>query len=622
MVLKLASRDVAAILLVCLAGRSFLAGGAPGLLALSCGAATWGTANLVTLAVVGENANARITVGSMGMWLSALCYLSGAVLSLRVKRSLRARGLWLGAGLAAAVGAVGLVTQASFRSSLPVFFVEGHGGMPVRYVVLGSTIAMLLLTAMLLRAGERPWPSAFTHWYALALILVAVGLFGLMILALRNSALDWTCRAALDLGGIYLLIAAFSSRREYGTSGLRLGQASEEARYPYAVAMIAVLACAAVRLVFLQGLGSRVPFATFFPAVMLAALYGGFRAGLLASVLTASLIGFLWMEPAGDLSLREPADWLALATLLLVGALTSLVVEAMQRAERRAQEAETQARIAAARQQDLEALAKAKAELARANEELERKVRDRTARLQELVSELEHFSYTITHDMRAPLRAMKSYAEMVNELSVECPHVEQRTLLNRIMTAADRMDALIRDALSYSQAVRKELPLEPVDAAALLSGMLDTYPELQPSKTHIRVEGELPVVMANEAGLTQCFSNLLGNAVKFVKPGERPQIRLWAERREDWVRLWIEDQGIGIPRAMQRRVFDMFARGHQGYLGTGIGLALVRKVVDRMGGKVGVESEEGKGSRFWLELRAEDATVMGRAEAQPGGSRG
>ncbi len=204
--------------------------------------------------------------------------------------------------------------------------------------------------------------------------------------------------------------------------------------------------------------------------------------------------------------------------------------------------------------------------------------------------------------MRAPLRAMKGFAEVIEELSADAS-AELRQFVRRIMVAAERMDALIRDALNYSRAVRQELPLEPIDSGALLRGMLDSYPELQPSKAHIRIEGELPMVMANEAGLTQCFSNLLGNAVKFVVPSQMPQVHIWAEAREEWVRIWVADQGIGISPQMMPRIFDMFSRGSNTYEGTGIGLALVRKVVQRMGGKVGVESEEGKGSRFWIELK-------------------
>jgi CheY-like chemotaxis protein len=107
--------------------------------------------------------------------------------------------------------------------------------------------------------------------------------------------------------------------------------------------------------------------------------------------------------------------------------------------------------------------------------------------------------------------------------------------------------------------------------------------------------------------LTQCFSNLLGNAVKFVRPGEKPEVRVWAEDREGWSRIWIEDKGIGISREMLPRVFDMFSRGSRNYEGTGVGLALVRKVAQRMGGRAGVESDEGIGSRFWIEVKSVEA---------------
>jgi len=109
--------------------------------------------------------------------------------------------------------------------------------------------------------------------------------------------------------------------------------------------------------------------------------------------------------------------------------------------------------------------------------------------------------------------------------------------------------------------------------------------------------------MGSEALLTQCFANLLGNAVKFVADGVKPQVRVWAEPCNEFIRVWIEDNGIGIPLHAQPRLFRMFQRLTANYEGTGIGLAIVRKVVERMGGRVGAESAPGKGSRFWVELR-------------------
>jgi signal transduction histidine kinase len=138
----------------------------------------------------------------------------------------------------------------------------------------------------------------------------------------------------------------------------------------------------------------------------------------------------------------------------------------------------------------------------------------------------------------------------------------------------------------------------------LLAELIESYPDLHKWRSHIQVEHPLPWVMGNEAALTQCFSSLLGNAIKFVVPGAIPEVRVWGEKLGDRARLWVEDKGIGIPAPAQERVFQMFQRATNEYEGTGIGLAVVRKVVHRMGGTVGVESEEGKGSRFWVELPA------------------
>jgi signal transduction histidine kinase len=246
-------------------------------------------------------------------------------------------------------------------------------------------------------------------------------------------------------------------------------------------------------------------------------------------------------------------------------------------------------------------------ELQRVNTNLDRLVKERTTELQDLVNELEHFSYTITHDLRAPLRAMHGFSGLLSE---ECKHLlneQSREYLARITTAAGRMDRLITDALSYSKVVRHKMPMEPVDVNRLLRGMMDSYPIFQHPNAHIEIADDLPKVLGNEAGLTQCFSNLLGNAVKFVHRGQTPVVRVTGERIGDRVRFWCEDNGIGIPKELQSRVFVMFQRLSKDYEGTGIGLALVKKVVERMGGAVGVESEPGSGCRFWVELKSADS---------------
>ena len=157
-------------------------------------------------------------------------------------------------------------------------------------------------------------------------------------------------------------------------------------------------------------------------------------------------------------------------------------------------------------------------------------------------------------------------------------------------------------------ACRDELPLIPLDAGLSLHSILATYPAFQPPHALVEFDGDFPLVHANEAALTQCFSNPLGNAVKFVEPGVTPCLRVWAETRDDRVRLLFKDNGIGIEKDGHEKIFQMFLRLSKSYEGTGIGLTIVKKAVGKMGGEVGLESQPGKGSTFWLDLaRANEA---------------
>ncbi len=262
------------------------------------------------------------------------------------------------------------------------------------------------------------------------------------------------------------------------------------------------------------------------------------------------------------------------------------------------------------RKQAEAALEAARRALAEANADLEAKVQERTAKLQETIAELEHFSYTITHDMRAPLRAMQGLGGFLVDECQNCQESARREYIRRIAAAAERMDKLITDALQYGKSLHEPFGLAAVDAHAVLHGILESYPDFQAPHCSVKISGRLPRIIGNEAGLTQCFSNFLSNAVKFHKPGMKPEIRVWAEPRGEFTRLCFEDQGIGIPRQYQHRIWTMFQKLDRATEGTGIGLALVRKVVERMRGRTGVESEPGVGSRFWVELRtSEEARV-------------
>jgi PAS domain S-box-containing protein len=262
-------------------------------------------------------------------------------------------------------------------------------------------------------------------------------------------------------------------------------------------------------------------------------------------------------------------------------------------------------------QKDAErALQQAQGQLKLHAQNLEREVRERTARLHEMVAELDSFSYSLSHDLRAPLRAIQGFSEIVlNDYSEKIP--EGVDYLRRIVKAAARMDRLIQDVLAFSRVSRAEISVRTVDLEKLVTTIVHDRPELQPPRANVVVQQPLLPVVGHEASLTQVIANLLDNAVKFVPAGVTPQVRLTTTRAEgNKVRFAVTDNGIGIDPAVQPRLFKMFERlaTDRVYEGTGIGLAIVRKAAERMNGRAGVESKPGEGSTFWIELPGANGT--------------
>jgi signal transduction histidine kinase len=241
------------------------------------------------------------------------------------------------------------------------------------------------------------------------------------------------------------------------------------------------------------------------------------------------------------------------------------------------------------------------AALSKLNEELGAKNQEHI----ETIEELERYSYSISHDMRAPLRTMNGYAQILMEECEKELSAEHFEFVRKIAAGAIRLDRLIQDVLSYSVVARSKFKLQPVDLDQLTRDILDQYPGFQPPHADVQVEGTLPAVMANEATLTQCISNLVGNAIKFVPPGKDARVRISAERRGEDCRIWFADNGIGIAPVDLERIFGIFVKIHSPdtYSGTGIGLSIVRKSAQKMNGEAGVESIVGEGSRFWLQLK-------------------
>jgi PAS domain S-box-containing protein len=267
---------------------------------------------------------------------------------------------------------------------------------------------------------------------------------------------------------------------------------------------------------------------------------------------------------------------------------------------------------------------------------LEKRVQERTARLRETISELETFSYTIAHDLRAPARSMTGYCEVMLEDFADTLPAEARLVVQKIARASRRMEALTYDLLQFSKVSRQDIALSPVKIEPIIEEVAALrLPSVQHALT---LRAPLRPVLGHYGLLQHVFSNLIDNAVKFVQPDGVPKITIFTEPVQhgsastrsrslvfsskdvqatesatvpledsgEYVRIWVRDEGIGIPREAHQKIFGIFERGVPSslYEGTGMGLAIVARAMQRMGGACGVESEIGKGSAFWLELRA------------------
>ncbi len=244
--------------------------------------------------------------------------------------------------------------------------------------------------------------------------------------------------------------------------------------------------------------------------------------------------------------------------------------------------------------------------LVEAHQELETKVSERTNRLEETVQQLESFSYSVAHDLRAPIRAIKGYGEILLEDFAEEFSKPARAYLARIRIAAVKMELLTKDLLSFCQVSREIVQPVAIQLETLLTELNFTLPALQQDEV-LTIEQPLDSVVGHPSMLRQAILNLLENALKFRSPARPLKIVIRTERpAPKKVRIWIHDNGIGIAKEYHKKIFGIFERLHTDadFEGSGIGLAIVARSVQRMGGTYGVESAPDAGSRFWIELPA------------------
>jgi PAS domain S-box-containing protein len=248
-------------------------------------------------------------------------------------------------------------------------------------------------------------------------------------------------------------------------------------------------------------------------------------------------------------------------------------------------------------------LKQAEAELLRTNEQVAHQAEQHRRHLQDTVQSMETFCYGIAHELRAPVRAMQGFSELLLQ---DPATINKKDYLSRIATAAIRLDALISDLLAYGRLHHAELLVVPTAVKAVVARSVEALStEIAQSAAVIEVVPSNARVLAHPMLLDQALQNLIANALKFVPPGARPRVEIKARAVDGHtVRIAVSDNGIGVNPDAREKIFGIFQRGYSQdeYPGTGIGLAMVKRIVELLNGRIGVDDLPPHGSSFWIEL--------------------
>jgi light-regulated signal transduction histidine kinase (bacteriophytochrome) len=323
---------------------------------------------------------------------------------------------------------------------------------------------------------------------------------------------------------------------------------------------------------------------------MFSALYGGFRPALLATLLSALLANYFWIGRPGTFNVPAPPESLTLVIFTLSGALIGWITDQIHKARQRAAAAETEAVLAAERE--------------RAGQEMMAGQNEYAAKLEALNKELESFNYSVSHDLRAPLRAIDGYARMILKAQGDSFDEKTRRQFDVIRHNVRKMGQLIDDLLTLSRIGRQEVAWSNLDLADLNRAAWEELKEINPDCAIAFTIGPVPPACGDPRLIKQVLVNLLSNAIKFAGNREDAAVEVAGYRSGSENVYYVRDNGIGFDMAYHDKLFGIFQRLHNEgeYEGTGVGLCIVQRIIDRHGGRVWAEGRIDEGATFYFTL--------------------
>ena len=368
--------------------------------------------------------------------------------------------------------------------------------------------------------------------------------------------------------------------------------------FRFAIATLLVFVAFAIRYSLNPILRDQLPFLFFITSSMLSSALGGFSVGIYSLLLGWLLGDYYFVLPKGVIGQYGKLEVITLISTLVPSLIAITLIQFLHVARRRARTEIEQ------RKKTETELVQARARLQTYAKDLEHRVGERTSELEQSIKFLEGFCYSIAHDLRAPLRAIEGFIYALRQDYAASFDETGKEYANRIVGAAQRMDRLVSDLLEYGRLSHQKLEPAEVSLDAVVDASLWEFTDhISNQHASVHVAHPLGTVSADKTLLKMVLVQLISNALKFCPPERTPEIDISGERMNGTTRLSIRDNGRGIAPAHQQKIFRLFETLDAATnLATGAGLALVSKAVERMQGKVGVESEVGRGSTFWIEL--------------------
>jgi len=582
--------SVMSFVVASISARNYLKRGSLSFLLLGCGVLVLGSGGLVAGWLIGPpgGPNVNVTIYDTGALLGAVFHATGAIFASAGVTSDRILVLKRKSTVILAYPGVlafmALLTIASLRGAIPPYIIQGIGPTLLGRAVLGTAVALFGISSLLFMRLYFKSKETFQYWYSLALALIAVGLSAVFLQKAVGSPIGWAGRSAQYLGGIYLLIAVLIT---YMEGRLRISEEklrSVFASSPDAITVINlngnILECNQSAL-DIRGCSSKDEVLGKNAFEFIAKKDHERAVESLKKTLEQGSVKDIEYTFLTKDGCEFPAELSASVTKDAYGNPTGFVVIARDITEHK-----------------------------RAEEEQERLL----AELEAKNKELESFVYTVSHDLKAPLISLNGFSSALQEEFHHQLGEEGKHYVERIQANVAHMDALIMHLLDLSRIGRVVGPIEEIDVVTLLREIQEELAvELEEAGAELVVQEPLPIVRADRSRMHQVFANLIDNAVKF-RSEERPlRIEVGCQKERGFYRFHVADNGIGIAPQYHQQIFAPFRQLDPEAQGVGMGLALVKKIVEHHSGRVWVESEEGEGATLYFTL-PESAELKRSAE--------